>query len=100
MTLVSLERCDVFTHLPCENYENEKLREKENDLYEKAWPGEGKVTFKDYSMKYRDDCDLALKDICIEINPGEKIGIIGRTGSGKSSLTLSLFRIIESCYFR
>ena len=47
-------------------------------------------------MKYRDDCDLALRDICIEINPGEKIGIIGRTGSGKSSLILSLFRIIEA----
>ena len=47
-------------------------------------------------MIYRDDCDLALRDICIEINPGEKIGIIGRTGSGKSSLTLSLFRIIEA----
>ena len=47
-------------------------------------------------MKYRDDCDLALRDICFEINPGEKIGIIGRTGSGKSSLTLSLFRIIEA----
>ena len=95
-SLVSLERCDAFRHLPCENYENEKLNQKENDLSEKAWPGEGKVTFNDYSMKYRDDCDLALRDICIEINPGEKIGIIGRTGSGKSSLTLSLFRIIEA----
>jgi ATP-binding cassette subfamily C (CFTR/MRP) protein 1 len=95
-SLVSLERCDAFRHLPCENYENEKLSQKENDLSEKSWPGEGKVTFNDYSMKYRDDCDLALRDICFEINPGEKIGIIGRTGSGKSSLTLSLFRIIEA----
>ena len=95
-SLICLERCDAFRHLPCENYENEKLSEKENDLSEKSWPGEGKVIFDKYSMKYRDDCDLALKDICIEINPGEKIGIIGRTGSGKSSLTLSLFRIIEA----
>ena len=95
-SLISLERCDAFRHLPCEKYENEKLNEKENDLSEKSWPREGKVIFDKYSMKYRDDCDLALKDICIEINPGEKIGIIGRTGSGKSSLTLSLFRIIEA----
>ena len=94
-SLISLERCDAFRHLPCENYENEKLTEKENNLSEKSWPEKGKVVFNKYSMKYRDDCDLALRDICIEINPGEKIGIIGRTGSGKSSLTLSLFRIIE-----
>ena len=95
-SLISLERCDAFRHIPCENYENEKLSEKENNLSEKSWPEEGKVIFNKYSMKYRDDCDLALRDICIEINPGEKIGIIGRTGSGKSSLTLSLFRIIEA----
>ena len=95
-SLISLERCDAFTHLPCENYENEKLKEKKYDLSEKSWPDEGKVIFDHFSMKYREDCDLALNDINITINPGEKIGIIGRTGSGKSSLTLSLFRIIEA----
>ena len=95
-SLISLERCDAFTNLPCENYENEKLKEKKYDLSEKSWPNEGKVIFNHYSMKYREDCDLALRDINITINPGEKIGIIGRTGSGKSSLALSLFRIIES----
>jgi ABC-type multidrug transport system fused ATPase/permease subunit len=95
-SLISLERCDAFTHLPCENYENEKLKEKKYDLSEKSWPDEGKVIFDHFSMKYREDCDLALSDINITINPGEKIGIIGRTGSGKSSLTLSLFRIIEA----
>ena len=95
-SLISLERCDAFRHLPCENYENEKLRQKENDLLEKSWPREGKIIFDKYSMKYRGDCDFALRDICLEIEPGEKIGIIGRTGSGKSSLTLSLFRIIEA----
>ena len=95
-SLVSLERCDTYTKLESENYEDEKLNEKIYDLSDKTWPSEGRVKFENFSIKYRKDCDLALKNINIEINPGEKIGIIGRTGSGKSSLTLSLFRIIEA----
>ena len=95
-SLISLERCDAFIHLPSENYENEKLKEKKYDLSDESWPDKGKVIFNHYSMKYREDCDLALRDINITINPGEKIGIVGRTGSGKSSLALSLFRIIEA----
>jgi ABC-type multidrug transport system fused ATPase/permease subunit len=95
-SLVSYERCDAFRHLPCERYENIKAKIKNYDLIDKSWPNQGKVVFDNFSMKYRDNCDLALHDINIEINPGEKIGIIGRTGSGKSSLTLSLFRIIEA----
>ena len=95
-SLISLERCDAFTHLPCENYENEKLKEKKYDLSEKSWPDEGKVIFDHFSMKYREDCDLALSDINITINPGEKIGIIGRTGSGKSTLCLCMFRLLEA----
>ena len=82
--------------MPCERYENIKTKDKNYDLNDKSWPNQGKVVFDNFSMKYRDNCDLALHDINIEINPGEKIGIIGRTGSGKSSLTLSLFRIIEA----
>ena len=95
-SLVSLERCDAFTKLPSENYEDEKLKESKYNLSDTSWPSNGKLTFENFSIKYRDDCDLALKNINLEINPGEKIGIIGRTGSGKSSLTLSLFRIIEA----
>ena len=95
-SLVSLERCDVFTKLPEENYEDEKLNQPKYSLSDSSWPSSGKMNFENFSIKYRDDCDLALKNINLIINPGEKIGIIGRTGSGKSSLTLSLFRIIEA----
>ena len=95
-SLISLERCDAYTQLPCEKYDDEKLSEKKYELSDKSWPSEGRVKFEDFSMKYRKECDLALKNINIELNPGEKIGVIGRTGSGKSSLTLSLFRIIEA----
>lgn len=46
-------------------------------------------------MRYRPELDLALKDVCVKIRGGERVGVCGRTGAGKSSLTLALFRIIE-----
>ncbi|EMP37352.1 Multidrug resistance-associated protein 1 [Chelonia mydas] len=60
------------------------------------WPHEGKVEFRGYGLRYREDLDLVLKNINVTINGGEKVGIVGRTGAGKSSLTLGLFRINES----
>jgi ATP-binding cassette, subfamily C (CFTR/MRP), member 1 len=60
-----------------------------------SWPAHGGVEFKDYSTRYREGLDLVLKNINLSIKPHEKIGVVGRTGAGKSSLTLALFRIIE-----
>ncbi|KAM7536464.1 hypothetical protein Aperf_G00000087126 [Anoplocephala perfoliata] len=59
------------------------------------WP-EGGIEFINYSTRYREDLDLVLHSISVSVRPGEKIGIAGRTGSGKSSLVLALFRIIEA----
>ncbi|KAG7166846.1 Multidrug resistance-associated protein 1-like 2 [Homarus americanus] len=60
------------------------------------WPEEGVVEFNKYSTRYREGLDLVVRDIDCKITKGEKVGIVGRTGAGKSSLTLALFRIIES----
>ena len=60
------------------------------------WPKEGKIQFINFSVKYRPDTDIILKNISFEIKPNEKIGIAGRTGSGKSTITLCLFRILEA----
>uniref|UniRef100_A0A8C5L1S6 Multidrug resistance-associated protein 1 n=1 Tax=Jaculus jaculus TaxID=51337 RepID=A0A8C5L1S6_JACJA len=60
-----------------------------------TWPQVGCVEFRDYGLRYREDLDLVLKHINITIDGGEKVGIVGRTGAGKSSLTLGLFRINE-----
>ncbi|KAF9423916.1 Canalicular multispecific organic anion transporter 2 [Podila epigama] len=60
------------------------------------WPQAGHVEFRNYSTRYREGLDLVIKDISFEVQPGEKVGIVGRTGTGKSSLTLALFRIVEA----
>ncbi|ODV92957.1 hypothetical protein CANCADRAFT_30952 [Tortispora caseinolytica NRRL Y-17796] len=61
----------------------------------KGWPETGEIEFSHYSTRYREGLDPVLKDISLSIKSQEKIGIVGRTGAGKSSLTLALFRIIE-----
>uniref|UniRef100_A0AAX7TIM2 ATP-binding cassette, sub-family C (CFTR/MRP), member 3 n=1 Tax=Astatotilapia calliptera TaxID=8154 RepID=A0AAX7TIM2_ASTCA len=60
------------------------------------WPMQGNVEFNDYSVRYREGLDLVLKDITLRVKGGEKIGIVGRTGAGKSSMTLCLFRLLEA----
>ncbi|KAF9400709.1 hypothetical protein BGZ76_007670, partial [Entomortierella beljakovae] len=60
------------------------------------WPHAGHIEFRNYSTRYRQGLDLVVKDISFTVQPAEKIGICGRTGAGKSSLTLALFRIIEA----
>ncbi|KAJ2776213.1 hypothetical protein GGI18_004393, partial [Coemansia linderi] len=68
----------------------------EDNRPERSWPMEGTVEFKNYSTRYREGLDLVLKDVSFAVKPSEKVGIVGRTGAGKSSLTLALFRIIEA----
>uniref|UniRef100_A0A8C0EYW1 Canalicular multispecific organic anion transporter 2 n=1 Tax=Bubo bubo TaxID=30461 RepID=A0A8C0EYW1_BUBBB len=60
------------------------------------WPSRGELEFVNYSVRYRKGLDLVLKDLNLQVHGGEKIGIVGRTGAGKSSMTLCLFRILEA----
>ncbi|KAJ2859539.1 hypothetical protein GGH94_006053 [Coemansia aciculifera] len=59
------------------------------------WPHNGNVEFKDLSIKYGADLDYALKNLNFTVRPGEKIGIVGRTGAGKSTLAKSIFRLVN-----
>ncbi len=60
------------------------------------WPSEGSVEFSNYTTRYRPDLEPVLRNVSFKINPLEKVGIVGRTGAGKSSLALALFRGLEA----
>ncbi|ERL93627.1 hypothetical protein D910_10915, partial [Dendroctonus ponderosae] len=57
------------------------------------WPREGRVTFKHAYLRYTPDGPPAIRDLDVEIQPAEQIGVVGRTGAGKSSLVATLFRL-------
>jgi ABC-type multidrug transport system fused ATPase/permease subunit len=60
-----------------------------------GWPWKGGVLFRNISMRYSPSSPLVLKNVTISVPPGSTLGVVGRTGSGKSSLLLTLFRIVE-----
>ena len=59
------------------------------------WPSRGTVTFKDVELRYRPKMELVLKKLSFDVNSGEKIGIVGRTGAGKSTVSMALSRLVE-----
>ncbi|KAJ2520134.1 Multidrug resistance-associated protein 1 [Coemansia sp. RSA 1939] len=59
------------------------------------WPSSGKIELRNFSMKYHEDLEYVLKDISLTINSGERIGIVGRTGAGKTSLSRAIFRLVN-----
>ena len=99
--LVSLERCENYTKISQEKYpvlatdKNLKQYPSFNDKIT-TFISNGKINFNNYSVKYRPNTPLVLKNLNFEINPKEKIGVVGRTGSGKSTLCLCLFRLLEA----
>ncbi|KAK3809474.1 MAG: protein MRP-1, isoform d [Benniella sp.] len=89
---VSVERIQEYTRLPIEAPQECPL---DKQLPEN-WPQHGKITFRNFSARYREGLDLCIRNASFTIEPQEKLGVVGRTGAGKSSLTLALFRIIEA----
>ncbi|CAD8099082.1 unnamed protein product [Paramecium primaurelia] len=87
--MISFERCLEYTKIESENLTEIKT-------VEQSWPNQGRIKFINYSVNYRSNLPLVLRNLCLSINSQEKIGIVGRTGAGKSSITLSILRILEA----
>ncbi|NXA05652.1 MRP6 protein, partial [Sapayoa aenigma] len=90
-SIVSVERVREYLRTPKEA--SWTLGDK---LEGQAWLTEGRIEFRDYSLRYRPDLELALKHVSLTISGQEKIGITGRTGAGKSTLAVGLLRLVEA----
>lgn len=86
--MISAQRLFMLDDIPQEKGESEI------DV-KSTWPENGEVNFVDVSLKYRPNCELVLKDLTFKVDPGTKVGVVGRTGAGKSTICLSLSRIVE-----
>merc|ERR1711971_1204711 len=88
--IVAVERLKEYSETKCEaKWELESDKKLEN------WPANAGIEFKNVNARYREGLPLVLKDLSFAIEAGQKVGIVGRTGAGKSSVTLTLFRIVE-----
>nr|QEY08337.1 ATP-binding cassette sub-family C member 4b [Crocus sativus] len=90
--MVSVERIKQFINIPSEA----EWRIKDC-VPSQSWPSQGDINITDLQVRYRPNTPLVLKGITVSIRGGEKIGVVGRTGSGKSTLIQALFRIVEPC---
>lgn len=86
---IALDRCFEYADLPPE-------KDNASASPDTAWPQEGEIEFRNLSLRYRPGLPLALRDFSLSIRPRQKVGFVGRTGAGKSTVIMSLFRIVEA----
>ncbi|KIM46743.1 hypothetical protein M413DRAFT_63584 [Hebeloma cylindrosporum] len=89
-TMVALERIKEYSDLPTEAPEYIEPRPPA------AWPTSGSIQFENISVRYAAELPDVLHGLTFEVKPGEKVGLIGRTGSGKSTVGLALLRFVEA----
>ncbi|KAI9338538.1 P-loop containing nucleoside triphosphate hydrolase protein [Obelidium mucronatum] len=91
----SIERiCHYINELPREKRQQEG---QENVVQvSKTWPSTGNMEFQNLGLRYRADLDPVLHNLSFSIKSGEKVGVVGRTGAGKSTIITAAFRIVES----
>lgn len=89
--MVNIDRCLKILHIPQETVEGDIGLIKDR----LQWPEDGNIKFDKVTLKYRPNTENVLRDLSFEVKSGEKIGVVGRTGAGKSTICLSLSRIVE-----
>ncbi|XP_059610916.1 ATP-binding cassette sub-family C member 4-like [Phlebotomus argentipes] len=87
--MTSVERVFEYADLPSEP----PLETASKYRPVEGWPNRGTISFNNLSLRYSSDSEKVLKDLNFSINAGEKVGIVGRTGAGKSSMIQALFRL-------
>lgn len=88
--MVSVERIQEFSTLPAGAPEITSIRPPP------GWPTAGAVRIEDLTVRYADDLPDVLKGVSFDVAAGEKVGLVGASGSGKSTIALSLFRMVEA----
>ena len=83
INMISFDHWMKMCQVPQEAQQRLPLPKDENG---KQWMSKGRIKFNNLCIKYRPDTEIVLRDIDFEIKSGEKIGIVGRTGAGKSTL--------------
>lgn len=86
----SVERLQYYNHLG-----TEAASTLSSDPPIEDWPKKGEVVFRSVDLRYRPELPLVLKGVSFSVRAGQKVGIIGRTGAGKSSIIQALFRMVE-----
>uniref|UniRef100_M4EUA4 ABC-type xenobiotic transporter n=1 Tax=Brassica campestris TaxID=3711 RepID=M4EUA4_BRACM len=89
-SLNSVERVGNYIDLPSEGAE---IIESNRPV--PGWPSRGSITFEDVHLRYRPGLPIVLHGLSFSVSPNEKVGVVGRTGAGKSSVLNALFRIVE-----
>ena len=89
--ITAIERVDAMTQLPSEP-SMDTPSELEPDA---SWPSHGILEFRNVCMRYREELPLVLNNLSFRIPGGARVGVVGRTGAGKSSLAVALFRLTE-----
>jgi len=91
--MVNAERCLRLLTVPQED--SSGVLPYDSLISSEGWPSQGRVQFQNVRLRYRPDTEIVLDDLSFTVNPGEKIGIVGRTGAGKSTICLAMSRIVE-----